>query len=431
MNYNRCVKKEYWVDLIEQNRSWYFSIDSRDRKEYLYKKKSGLLQRKHNGSRSRVSKAIELDSVAEAKPYIMPPVSSTVLKMRDKEIAFAPAKLLQENEFILDTLRKLKPMEWKVIFRANHTGRILLKKNCKELKSDFSYYSVLLKLRLKDQRNFIEVGEGATASPKFNQDGLSSRVRRIVDNHLHTSPCRFSGKVPVILNAGDGAIIFHEILGHSLEADHIYRRQSPIKLEDIGKPIVSSNVTLYTHDPGDSFFKGIACDDEGETPRSETLVENGVLRHLISDCFHRNRLGIKDCGHSRVEDFSRNPMPRMFALYVKPGKYNPGELIASTPYGVYANEFGEGKVYFEKNIFYFHIRDARLIRNGKITDPLGSIIVRGNISEVLNSVEMVGNDFRYDKGISYCFKNGQTINVRVGQPSVKINNLYVTREFND
>jgi TldD protein len=318
-----------------------------------------------------------------------------------------------------------------MIVRAKKTGRVIIKKGEKEKKAGFTYFSILIKLRLKDHRSFIEIGEGTVQTLKFNQDGLSSRIKKIVENHKHSKSHPFRDKVPVILNSGDGAIIFHELLGHSLEADYIYHGQSPISLEDIGKPVISKNVTLLTRDPNDSFFKGISCDDEGESPGFSILVENGVLRNLVSDRVYKHRLKLGICGHSRVEDFSKIPMPRMFALYLKPGAYHPNELISSTKYGIYASEFGDGKVFFDKNLFFFNIREAWLIKNGNLSDPLGSIMVRGNILEVLNSVEMVANDFRFDKGTSYCFKNGQTINVRVGQPTVKIDNLCVTREIND
>jgi len=426
------------VDLVEQNNTWYFSVDCEDRKEFLYKKRSGLLQRKTSTrqKKPRISHSIELNTISEAKPFIAARITASALKIRDREkdirVLFHPDKILRDHEYVLDTLRLLRPMEWKVIFRAVHTARVIIKKGCKEKKSDFTYFSILIKLRLKDHRSFIEIGEGSVQSLKFNQDGLISRLKKIVENHRAGAGTvlQFNDKVPVILNSGDGAIVFHEILGHSLEADHIYRGQSPISLHDIGKPIVSGNVTLVTGDARDTFFKGLTCDDEGEgEPASPVvLVENGVLRRVISDCFYKQRLNINDCGHCRVEDFTRTPMPRMYSLYLQPGEFHPEELFAATPYGIYASEFGEGKVYFEKNLFHFHIREAWLIEKGKITAPLGSIVVQGDIPEVLNSVDMVANDFRYDKGISYCFKNGQTVNVRVGQPTVKINNLYVTRE---
>jgi hypothetical protein len=417
------------VDLVEQSESWYFSINSREQKEHLYKKRTGLLQRKIN--KNQVNKSIELSSTSEAKPFIPPPVTSRSLKIQDKEMIFNPNKILRDNEPVLNTLRELKPLEWKMIARAKQTGRVIFKKGEKEKKTNFTYFSILIKLRLKDHHSLIEIGEGTVQSLKFNQDGLCSRIKKIHENHSHSKSHLFKDKVPVILNAGDGAIIFHELLGHSLEADYIYHRQSPISPEDIGKPIISQNVTLVTHDPNDSFFKGLSCDDEGETPVSSILVENGVLRQLISDRVYKNRLKLENCGHSRVEDFSKIPMPRMFSLYLKPGDYHPQDLISSTKYGIYASEFGDGKVFFDKNSFYFNIREAWLIKNGKLSDPLGSIMVRGNILEVLNSVNMIASDFRFDKGISYCFKNGQTINVRVGQPTVKIDNLYVTREIDD
>ncbi len=415
------------ADLLEYHNSWYFSIDSRDQREYLLKKKRGLLQRHFNAH--RLSKSIELNNLQDAKQHISHPRLTSLLKYQNDEISLNPSRLLRENEPVLNALREINPQEWKVIFRTSDTYRVILEKGLKGKKNHFTHYSILVKIRLKDHRQFIEIGEGSVTSPKFNQSGLSQRIKKIVENHIHSKPVRFTGKIPVILNAGDGAIIFHELLGHSLEADYICQHQSPLSIDDIGKQIMSKNITITTHDDADSFFKGITCDDEGHSPESHILVEKGILRHVISDYFYMNRLNIKDSGHSRLEDFTKKPMPRMFALYVKPGEYHPDELIASTKYGVYALEFGEGKVNFEKNLFYFHIREAWIIKDGKLSEPLGSIIVKGNILDVLKSVEMVANDFRYDKGISYCFKNGQTLNVRVGQPTVKINNLYVTREF--
>jgi len=423
------VKEKNSVELVEQNRGVYFSIDSKDRKKYHYYKRSGILQRRLDPENT--SRSIELNHPSEAKALLDTNVKAAALALREKENPFHSAKALRDNDRIFNALTQLKPMEWKVVFRSNQTDRILIKPGVKPQKNRFDYSGILIKLRLKDQRSFIEVGEGSVQSSRFNQDGLISRITKIVENHRSCVPHTFHDKVPVILGAGDGAIIFHEILGHSLEADYIYLRQSPITPQHIGTSIVSNHVTLSARDPMDTFFKNVECDDEGEKSENPVLVENGILRRLISDCFHKKRLNITDCGHCRVEDFAHKPLPRMYALYVKPGEYDPEELIESTSYGVYADEFGEGKVFFEKNLFYFFIRDAWLIKNGKISDPLGSIIVRGNIFEVLNSVAMVANDFRYDKGVSYCIKNGQTVNVRVGQPTVKINNLYVTNEFND
>ena len=411
------------VDLIEETKSWYFSIDSCQQEESLYKKQTGLLKRSLTDARN--SKSTELNSPTDAKPLLSKPINTSLLKIKNKEIDFNPTKLLRQNETVLNLLDQLKPMEWRIIFRAIHTHKLIIPKNEKEQKNDFTYYSLLAKLRLKDRRDFIEVGEGSVHGFKFNPDGLSSRLRKITENHRERKIPAFNHKIPVILNSGDGAVLFHELLGHTLEADYIYRKKSPVKVDDIGKQIVSNNVTLLTEYGDDAFFKNISCDDEGNSPPSPILVEKGILKQVIADSFYKEKLNLDHSGHCRLENFSKPPMPRMYALYLEPGNYHPLELIESTKLGVYAGEFGEGKIYFNRNLFYFYIRDARLIENGKLTAPLGSVVAQGNISEVLNSVDMIANDFRFDKGVSYCYKKGQTINVRVGQPTVKINNLSI------
>jgi predicted Zn-dependent protease len=420
--------KKFAVDLIENSCAYYFNINSNDKKKYTLKKKTGILKRQFNDDWTNWSH--ELTSTHDANKFLDKNLHPKFHKSHP-DVTFQPGKLLKENQYLLDALHKLGAMEWETIFRANHWKRIIIKKGGKEKINQFLHFSILVKVRLKDQRYFIEVGEGSTQGSKFNQDGIISRLNEIIENHKTKQTVEFKDKIPVILNSGDGGILLHEILGHSLEADYIFQQRSPISIDDIGQRIMPKHITVTTSDKNDVFFKDISCDDDGETSRSGPLIDKGVLRNIISDSFHKNLLNIKHGGFSRVEDFTRLPMPRMFALYLKPGNYHPEELISSTPYGVYAREFGEGKIHFDKNTFSFNIRDARLIEKGKRTRPLGNIMVTGNIIEVLNSIDMVGNDFRYDKGISYCFKNGQTLNVRVGQPTVKINNLYVTKGIDD
>jgi predicted Zn-dependent protease len=421
--------KKFSLDLIENSYAHFFSIDSRDNKTNIIKTKTGLLQRNFN--QQWTSQAHELSSVKEAGEHLGRKLN---LKGYDNiliKYPFHSGRVLKENRHILDYLQKLDVRDWKIVFRANHIQKFILKRGTKEKKNNFNHYSILIKVKPKENRHSIEVGEGNCIEPKFNQDGLKARLQEIMNNHKQKLPVNITGKVPIILSAGDGGILFHEILGHALEADYIFHNQSPIAIRDLGKPIMSENVKFISNDKNDPFFSGIKCDDDGETIKPTTLIEDGKLKNIISDSFYKHLLGIKTCGHSRQEDFTHLPMPRTFSLYLKPGTFYPEELIESTKYGIYAREFGEGKIYFEKNIFYFSIRDAKLVENGKPTAPLGNIMVKGSITEVLNSVDMVANDFRYDKGINYCFKNGQTLNVRVGQPTVKINNLFVSKDSND
>ncbi len=422
--------KKFTVNLVDDHYGSYFSIDSADRKEYTVKKRCGLLTRTFNHRWQ--NRSLELPSAAEAVKHLEKKISLKGYKPPDTGFPFQPGKLIKENQHLLTFLRQCREAaEWKLIFRGNHTRRTITGRSGKERKAVFFHYSVMARLRLKDQRQWLEAGEGSVDAPKFNQDGLVSRLKEMISNHLDKKDVQFRGEVPVILEAGDGGILFHEILGHVLEADYIYQRRSPISLAHIGRRIMPETVTVTTADRQDHFFSGIECDDEGEAIKGVTLVEKGMLRSVIADTFYRHLLGLKSGGFSRTEDFTQLPMPRMYALYLKPGGYEPEELVASTPYGVYAREFGEGKIHFDKGLFYFHIRDARLIEKGKRTAPLGNIVVRGRIMDVLGAVDMVANDFRCDKGNSYCHKNGQTVNVRVGQPTVKINRLYVTKDTDE
>ncbi len=427
--YNMSFMKKFSVDLIEDSDLHYLSIDCKDRTEYSFKNRKGILTREYSDEWQ--SRSIELNSMLEARKYLSKDVKINPKEGREKDPSFSPGKVLRDNDYILNFLRNPGLEEWKVIFRLNRSRRQIITREGKKRRADFKYSSILIKFRLRDQRGFMEVGEGSVLEAKFNQDGLATRVREIVENHKNRKDIHFRDKVPVIFNSGDGAIVFHEILGHCLEADYLYEKISPISLADLGREIVSKNVTLVTGDKDDHFFRDITCDDEGEPLKSTVLVKNGVLKNFIADTFYKELLDLKHCGHSRVEDFTRHPMPRMYALYLKPGQYHPEELIESTSYGVYAREFGEGTVYFDKNRFYFNIKEAFLVENGRLSFPLGQVVVRGHIVEALNSVVMVADDFRFDKGISYCYKNGQTLNVRLGQPTVKINNLFVSKEMND
>jgi TldD protein len=118
-------------------------------------------------------------------------------------------------------------------------------------------------------------------------------------------------------------------------------------------------------------------------------------------------------------------------LYLQPGKLSPDDLLATTPFGIYAREFGGGKVSFSKHSFYFDIHQAYLVEKGKLSSPLGSLTLKGKIQPVLQSIDQIANDFRFDHGNSYCQKNGQLILVRIGQPSVKIRNLSVVKSIYD
>lgn len=422
--------KSFSVDLVEDAVSHHVILDFKGQQEYVVHRRSGLLRRKYDQNWN--SEAIALSSMEKARNYLAGAPRVNFEKGWGEEMDFGAGKVIRDNDFLIKYLQSHPGLEWKIIFRADQTRRIILRDQGKARRSNFIYHNVLVKFKPGVRNHYVEVGEGHVKNGhRFNQTGLTQRIEEICANHTESHPIHFSHPVPVVLSAGDGAILFHEILGHSLEADSVYGKMSPFSLADLGKKVVSEKITLVTKDEKDPFFKDVSCDDEGETPRSSILIRQGILQNFISDSFYKNLLQLKSAGHSRVENFTKIPLPRMFSLYLNPGEYEPGELVASTGYGVLAQEFGEGKVYFDRDLFYFNIPEAHLIENGKITAPLGSIVVRGKIMDTLNAVEMVANDFRLDKGIGFCLKSGQTLNVRVGQPTVKMSSLFVTKETND
>ncbi len=416
------------VELVESHFSHHLKITPGLKRDYNYREKSGIFRKKRG--KVELMESVELENPGEVKKFFSSGIRTEIFKETEKLRGFDPGIVTKNNEYIIDYLTGINGLEWEVILKSSFRGRIIIKGVRGKKRSLFSHNSILVRFKKRNWNNFIEVGEGNINEKRFNLSGLENRIEEILRCNNGDDKIDLKEKIPVVLNSGDGGIIFHEILGHSLESDFIYQKLSPFSLNDLGKKVVSENITLFTRDKNDPFFGNVTSDDEGEIPGTEVLIDRGRIRSVISDITYSKLLGIKDKGHSRQEDFSTPPMPRMFSIYLKKGKYDPEELLRSTGTGVYAKEFGEGKVLFHQNLFYFRIPAAFLIKDGKIDRPLGNVVVKGEISEVFNSVEMVANDFSYDRGISHCYKNGQVLNVRVGQPSVKINNLVITRDIN-
>jgi len=378
------------------------------------------------------SRSIECPSLSDVPHHLAGYLAdndwpATMINKREERPGVNPGRILRQHQRLFDFLGKTTLPGWKVIFRVQQVDRFITRGRGRNFHADFFHRGILVKFKPGTVPYYIDIGEGGGEGAKFNQAGLISRIEEILENFRGQRDIAFSGPVPVILNAGDGAILFHEIMGHSLEADYLYQGISPFTVSDLGRQVMSRNVTLTTEEDGDDFFKGVVCDDEGEPRKPRVLVRNGVLKNFIADSFYGQLLNLKNCGYCRLENFTHQPMPRMFSLYLKPGTYHPEELIASTPLGVYAREFGQGRVFFQRNHFLFQVKDAVLIEKGRLTAPLGPVQVRGEIMATLKGVEMVADDFRFDKGIGYCFKNGQTVNIRVGQPTIKIKNLVISK----
>ena len=417
------------TEIIESTRTHRFRIRPGNITEYSFRERNGSISREAGAGSDYESN--EFTGRGELTRLLPDKLKRTFFPPDNDGADMETVPLTRQGERISSVLGTIPGLEWEVLFNLLNRKKYAEKDRKSSGYSSFSHFSVLIRFRLREWNNFVEIGEGTIENKDHNISGLLSRVEDIIRCNARSGGRKMPEGLPLILSPGEGGIIFHEILGHSLEADHVFRGLSPFRISDVGRKVVSENITLSTYKKGDPFFNGVPVDDEGNTRDNNTLIEKGVLRHLISDSRHSGELGIEDLGSARMEDFTKRPLPRMFAIYLENGGSSHEELMGSTVSGVYAREFGDGKVLFHKNRFYFNIPSAYMIKNGRVTDPLGSITVSGKINEVFNAVEMVGDDFSFDRGISYCYKEGQTLNVRVGQPSVKINRLTFSRGMND
>ncbi|HET7674959.1 MAG TPA: metallopeptidase TldD-related protein, partial [Gammaproteobacteria bacterium] len=169
----------------------------------------------------------------------------------------------------------------------------------------------------------------------------------------------------------------------------------------------------------------LTIDDEGTPTECTTLIENGVLKGYMQDKLNARLMKMHPTGNGRRESFAHLPMPRMTNTYMRPGPHDPAEIIASVPKGLYAANFGGGQVDITSGKFVFSASEAYLIENGKLTRPVKGATLVGNGPEVLTRVSMVGNDLKLDEGIGTCGKDGQSVPVGVGQPTLKVDSLTV------
>lgn len=413
---------KFKVQLYEESQVMQFALDSRGAREFSIRKRSGVLLRSFDGSWS--SRAAETGSREEAVRALSWKGGGR-LAAEPLGLPVDAGEILDANGFLTRFLQRLDPQEWRLLFRAGCTRRLIRNARRQDVQNSFRHFSVTARLKPRGRGEELEVGEGSAESLKFNLDGLAQRIAGALEDQKYRRRVAFSGPVPVVLQAGEGAILFHEILGHALEADYVYQGVSPFTRADLGRAIVPETITILCRDERDPFFRDVAVDDEGEPRAGPQLVERGVLRRFISDYAHQKLLGLHERGHARLEYFARIPQPRMFATYVQPGDVPQAEIVASTPFGVYAREFGDGGIDLASGRFFFRIRRPYLIEKGRLAAPIAPLTVSGGLREILSDIAMVGDDFKYDRGTSYCQKNGQVLAVRVGQPTVKIAKLWV------
>jgi TldD protein len=260
----------------------------------------------------------------------------------------------------------------------------------------------------------------------FTDEVLHSYAQKAVHQALinldaHPAP---AGSMTVVLGAGWPGILLHEAIGHGLEGD-FNRKGSSAFANMLGKRVAAKGITVVDDGTIADRRGSLSIDDEGNPTNKTVLIEDGILRGYIQDTLNARLMNMPVTGNARRESYAHIPMPRMTNTYMMNGAHDPAEIIKSVKKGLYAANFGGGQVDITSGKFVFSAAEAYMIEDGKITYPVKGATLIGNGPDVLTRVSMIGNDMALDSGVGTCGKEGQSVPVGVGQPTLKINGLTV------
>ncbi len=254
------------------------------------------------------------------------------------------------------------------------------------------------------------------------QDYAQKAVHQAIVN-LDARPAP-AGSMTVVLGAGWPGILLHEAIGHGLEGD-FNRKGSSAFSNMIGQQVAARGITIVDDGTIQNRRGSLSMDDEGNPTNRTVLIEDGILRGYIQDTLNARLMNMPVTGNARRESYAHIPMPRMTNTYMLNGTLPPEEIIKSVKKGLYAANFGGGQVDITSGKFVFSAAEAYMIEDGKITYPVKGATLIGNGPEVLKRVSMIGNDMSLDSGVGTCGKEGQSVPVGVGQPTLKIDSLTV------
>ncbi len=228
-----------------------------------------------------------------------------------------------------------------------------------------------------------------------------------------------AGEMPVVLGPGGSGVLLHEAIGHGMEAD-FNRKGVSIYADMIGRKVANENVTVVDDGTNPHLRGTINVDDEGNPSEKTILVENGILRSYMHDRISAKHYGVEPTGSGRRQSFRHTIMPRMRNTFMENGPHDPEEIIKTVDRGIYCQEFTNGQVQIGAGDFSFYVSAGYLIENGKLTAPIKDVNLIGNGPKALENVSLVGNDLQISVGGWTCGKNGQSVPVSQGLPTVKI-----------
>ncbi|RLA06536.1 MAG: metalloprotease TldD [Gammaproteobacteria bacterium] len=233
-----------------------------------------------------------------------------------------------------------------------------------------------------------------------------------------------AGQMSVVLGPGWPGVLLHEAIGHGLEGDFNRKKTSTFS-NSMGQKIGSDICTVVDNGTLNNRRGSLNIDDEGTTTQNTTLIENGILKNYMYDKLNSRLMRAKSTGNGRRESYAHLPLPRMTNTYMLPGLSKPDEIIQSVKNGIYAVNFGGGQVDITSGKFVFSASEAYLIKQGKIDCPIKGATLIGDGAEVLKKISMVADDLKLDTGVGVCGKDGQSVPVGVGQPTIRVDSLTV------
>ena len=267
-------------------------------------------------------------------------------------------------------------------------------------RTDYRYFT--------DEDRALEYGREAVRQALVNLDAVAAPA----------------GNMVVVLGPGWPGILLHEAIGHGLEGD-FNRKGTSAFSGRIGERVAGDLCTVVDDGSLPERRGSLNIDDEGVMTQNTVLIENGILKGYMQDKLNARLMGVQPTGNGRRESYAHLPMPRMTNTYMLPGPHDPEEILQSVDKGLFARNFGGGQVDITSGKFVFSASEAYLIEKGKITRPVKGATLIGNGPDVLTRVSMVGNDLEFDSGVGTCGKDGQSVPVGVGQPTLKIDGLTV------
>lgn len=332
---------------------------------------------------------------------------------------------LNERTFSMnDAIRKVNITfgdEMSAILIADSTGRIV-----EDLQPmTLLYLSCVAEKNGEREQNTYGVAARQDMS-FYSKDRLDLMVREAVDRTmiLFDAVQAPAGEMPVVLGAGASGILLHEAIGHGMEAD-FNRKGTSIYADKIGKKVAHPFVHIVDEGTQEGARGSINVDDEGNPAGRTNLVENGVLTTYLHDTISAKHYGVKPTGNGRRESYQYAPLPRMRSTYMLPGPHKKEEIIASVKKGLYCSNFTNGQVQIGAGDFTFYVKNGYLIEDGKLTRPIKDVNIIGNGPRVLEQIDMVADDLAIDQGGWTCGKDGQSVPVSQGIPTVRVASITV------